>query len=90
MTPAYFVISGVVHRSDDATAVSAAKVVVKKGTRIVKTVYTSATGTFSATNLKPGTYTLTVTKTGYTFTVPAETVTVGPSELAVDIDALTP
>jgi hypothetical protein len=87
VTPAYFVISGTVHQSDHATTVSGAKVVVKKGLAIVKTVYTSATGTFSATNLKPGTYTLTITRTGHTFTVPAATVTVGPSSLVNDIDA---
>jgi hypothetical protein len=42
-------------------------------------VYTAANGTFSAGSLKPGTYTLTVTKTGLTFTSPAATITVGPS-----------
>ena len=45
----------------------------------VKTVYTLPGGTFSAGSLKPGNYTLTVKKTGYTFTDPAAAITVGPS-----------
>jgi hypothetical protein len=40
-------------------------------------------------NLKPGVYTLTVVRSGYTFTVPAAGATVGPSSPGNDITALT-
>jgi hypothetical protein len=79
VAPAYFAISGTVFQSNGTTPVPTALITVKKGTTVVRTVYTAANGTFSAGSLKPGTYTLTVTKTGLTFTSPAATITVGPS-----------
>ncbi len=45
------------------------------------TAYTNTSGTFSIGNLKPGTYNITVTKSGYNFgTPPQATVTVGPNQ----------
>lgn len=79
VAPAYFAISGTVYAKNGTTPLSSASVTVKKGTSPVKTVYTAAGGTFSAGSLKPGTYTLTVTKPGYTFAAPAATITVGPN-----------
>ena len=91
-TPAYFTISGTVRRSvaGGGAVVPSATVTVKQGTTLVRTVYTASNGTFSIGTLKPGTYTLTVTKSGYTFTVPAATITVGPSNAGNVINALTP
>jgi hypothetical protein len=63
---------------------------VKKGTALVKTAYTASNGTFSVGSLKPGTYTLTITKSGYAFAVPAATITVGPSSAGNNISATVP
>lgn len=79
-SPAYFTIGGAVFASDTVTPVIRAKVQVKLGATTVRTVYTAPNGVFAAGSLKPGTYTLTVTKPGYTFTVPAATTTVGPDQ----------
>ncbi len=89
-TPAYFVISGTVYRSNGSTPVPSALVTVRKAGTAAKSVYTAANGTFSAGSLKPGTYTLTITKTGYTFANPAATITVGPSGTNTIIKSITP
>jgi hypothetical protein len=88
VSPAYFTISGTVHKSDGTTALPSATVTLRKGA-VAKTVYTGALGTFTAGSLKPGTYTLTVSKSGYTFPASAP-ITVGPSSPGNVIDALTP
>ena len=91
-TPAYFSISGTVKNKLGTANLPSATVVVKKSATgaVVKTVYTAANGTFSAGSLKPGSYTLTVTKNGYTFAVPAATITVGPSSAGNTINATAP
>ncbi len=91
-TPAYFSISGTVKNKLGTANLPSATVTVKKAATgaVVKTVYTAANGTFSAGSLKPGSYTLTVTKVGYTFAVPAATITVGPSSAGNTINATAP
>ncbi len=89
-TPAYFTISGTVFATNGTTVLPSAMVTVKKGLSIVKTVYTAANGTFSAGTLKPGTYTLTIVKSGYTFAIPAATITVGPSSSGNSVVATGP
>ena len=89
VSPAYFAIGGTVYRSNGTTAVPSATVQVRKGTT-VRTVYTASNGTFSVGSLKPGTYTLTVTKSGYTFPVPAATITIGPSSSGNSMNATSP
>lgn len=79
VAPAYFTIGGTVFAKNGTTPLPSASVTVMKGTSAVKTVYTAAGGTFSAGSLKPGTYTLTVRKSGHTFAAPAATITVGPN-----------
>lgn len=79
-SPAYFAIAGAVFASDTITPVPSAIVRVKLGATTIRTVYTAGNGTFAVGSLKPGTYTLTVTKAGYTFAVPAATLTVGPNQ----------
>lgn len=87
--PAYFTLAGTV-RSRTGTNLPSATVVVKKGTSVVRTVYTASNGTFTVASLKPATYTLTVTKSPYTFAVPAATVTVGPSSSGNILSAIAP
>lgn len=84
--PSTFAIGGVVHKTDDATPVAGVTVKYFNGTSVVKTVYTDAAGNFLATGLKPGAYTLLVTKNGWSFPNPA--VSVGPSDTTLDIIAL--
>jgi predicted CXXCH cytochrome family protein len=79
----YFTIRGTVETSDidGNNPVASAQVTVRNSTTMVtaKITYTAANGTFSAGSLPPGTYDLTVTKSGYVFDDPAATITVGPS-----------
>ena len=90
VTPAFFFISGTVLAPGGGSPLSAATVQVKKGTQVIRTVYTAANGMLLVGSLKPGTYTLTVTKPGYTFAVPAATLTVGPSSSGNIITATGP
>jgi carboxypeptidase family protein len=85
VTSTYFSISGTVKNSA-GTGLASAAVTVKKGTTAVKTVYTAANGTYSAGSLRPGSYTLTVTKSGYTFPVTGP-VAIGPNATGIDITA---
>ena len=90
-TPAYFTISGTVYRSNGTTAVTYATVQLYKGTVLQKSVSTAATGTFSFGSLKPGTYSLKVLKSGYTFANPAWGPTaIGPNATGIIINAIAP
>ena len=90
VTPAFFFISGTVLVPGGGSPLSAVTVQVKKGTQVIRTVYTAANGTFLVGSLKPGAYTLTMTKPGYTFAVPAATLAVGPSSPGNTITATGP
>ena len=88
--PAYFTISGTVYTpAGPGSPLASATVIVKNGTTTVGAALTAINGTFTVGNLKPGTYTLTITRSGYTFNVPAATVMVGPSKSGNAITALT-
>jgi len=89
-SPAYFSISGTVKNKLGTAALAYAIVAVKKAGVTVKTAYTSKTGAFTAAALKPGTYTLAVTKSGYTFANPAATIVIGPSSAGTIINATAP
>lgn len=89
-TPAPFTISGTVKNTDGSAGLSGAAVRLKKGGKIAKVVYTNVTGAFSAGSLKPGTYQIYVSKTGYTFAAPAATVTIGPSSAGNTIQSIAP
>jgi hypothetical protein len=78
-TPAYFTISGTVKNKLGTAGLPSAAVTLRRGASTVKTVYANVSGQFAAGALKPGTYTLSVSKGGYAFDTPAATVTVGPS-----------
>jgi len=79
VSPAYFTLSGTV-QTPLGSNLAGAIVTVKKGVQTVGTGYSASNGTFTVGNLKPGTYTLTVTRSGYTFAVPAATMVVGPND----------
>ena len=88
--PAYFTISGKVTQSNTTTAIAGATVKVMKGTTVVKSLLSDASGNYNATLLKPGTYAIAVTKAGVVFGNPAPTATVGPSAAAVNVSSTTP
>jgi hypothetical protein len=79
VSPAYFTISGTV-QTPLGSNLAGAIVTVKKGVQTVGTGYSASNGAFTVGNLKPGTYTLTVTRVGYTFAAPAATMVVGPND----------
>ncbi len=94
-TPAvadYFRIRGTVYRKDGTMPASSALVSLRQGSATIKTVSTGANGSFSFVNLKPGTYSITVTRTGYTFAPPPQvpSVIVGPDRVDIVIRALAP
>jgi len=88
-TPAYFTISGTVYLSNGTTPVSSAVVSLRRSSRLIKLVNTVANGTFTAAGLKPGAYTLTVSKAGHTFPA-GPVITIGPSSAGNTINAVTP
>ena len=66
VTLSTFTISGNVRRLNNAP-VAGAIVKIKQGATTLRTLTTDALGNYTATNLKPGTYNVTATKTGLTF-----------------------
>ncbi len=92
VTLSTFSISGQVFRSNGTTPVAAATVVIKLGAKTVKTVYTDSLGVYTAARLKPGTYSVTVTKAGYTFAAApqASGLVIGPNATGVNINSVTP
>jgi len=89
-SPAYFTSSGTVKNSAGTLNLASATVQLFKGTVIQKSALTNSSGVFTLGSLKPGTYTLKVVRSGYTFAVPAATITVGPDSTGTVINALTP
>jgi hypothetical protein len=93
---AYFTIGGTVQAVDSTlpppgtvNVPSAAVTLTNAGGVVVRKVYTAIDGTFSAGSLKPGTYTLSVAKGGYTFPAPV-TVTVGGSKTSNTVTGTKP
>ncbi|HSP05851.1 MAG TPA: carboxypeptidase-like regulatory domain-containing protein, partial [Acidobacteriota bacterium] len=80
VTLSRFAIRGTVYKHDGVTPVPSATVKVV-GTGYSKTLLSDANGFFAFANLKPGVYTLTIIKTGYTFPV-VPPITVGPNSNA--------
>jgi len=88
VTVSYFTIGGTVNENDGTTPVASAKVTVTNNTTnlVAKTVYTAGDGSFSAGSLRPDSYTLTVTASGFTFPATGP-ITVGPSDNTIVINA---
>ena len=84
-----FQIGGKVTRANGTTAIGSALVTLTKSGFATRTTYTASNGTYSFAGLKPGTYTVTVTKAGLVFPA-APTATVGASQTSVDISSTTP
>jgi hypothetical protein len=74
-------VSGKVTRSDVITAVSSAAVTLKLNGVTKKLVYTNAAGDYTMTGVAPGEYTITVSKSGLTFAIPAANVTVTSADV---------
>jgi hypothetical protein len=73
----YFSVTGKV--LNGASPIIAAQVQFKKGTVLVKATMSAADGSYTTGTIKPGVYTVTAFKAGFTFATPALTVTVGSS-----------
>lgn len=87
VTSTYFSLAGVVRKSDGVTGVPSATVTLISGSS-TRTAYTGSDGTFSVINLKPGTWTVYVSKTGYTFN--SVQIQIGPSLSDFSINASSP
>ena len=92
VTLSTFSIAGQIFRSNGTTPVASATVVIKKGATVAKTVYTNSLGMYSAVGLKPGTYSVTVTKAGYTFAAAPQVsgIVIGPNATGVNVNSVTP
>ena len=82
----YYTISGTVKDNGGTPLASATVVLSDPANWFSKTVYTSSMGTFSFGGLRPSTYTLSTSKTGYTFPAPLSE-TVGPMQSGIVISA---
>ncbi len=90
VTTNYFKITGAVKKSDTVTAAPSVGIAVRKSGVLIKTVYTDVSGLYQALSLKPGTYTLTFTKSGYNFgAAPQCTKTVGANKVC-NVTAVSP
>ena len=91
-TAAYFTISGTVKNRLGTLALSSANVQLQNASGTpLRSVLTNASGQFSFGSLRPATYRLRVTRTGYTFANPAWGPTaVGPDATGITIYAITP
>ncbi len=87
VAPAYFTVSGYVYQSNGTTPVATALVQVKIGST-TRQAYTTTNGSYSIGLLKPGSYTMTVTRSGFTFPV-LPGFTLGPSQ-AINVRATSP
>ncbi len=85
-TPAYFAISGSVKKADNTTPFGGVAVTLKKSGVSVKSVTTGTNGAYNLGSLKPGTYTVSFTRSGYTFPVLGP-YTIGPSVNTADVKA---
>jgi hypothetical protein len=83
-------IAGKVFRKGGVLPLAAAQVQVKRGTVVVVNVFSAADGSYTTVAMKPGTYTLTATKSGYTFASPTATVTTPPAATTANLVATGP
>jgi hypothetical protein len=74
----FYSITGSVTQNDGVTPIVSAQIQYLQGGVVKRSVTTGATGTFNTGNMKPGTYSVKVSRMGYTFANPPN-VTIGPS-----------
>jgi chitodextrinase len=93
-TTTKYTVSGKVTRSDRTTAISGATLYLQKTGTTTKTnaSYTKTDGTYTFTNVVPGTYDVIATKAGYTFSSPAyKSVSVSTTNrVGVNFSSITP
>jgi hypothetical protein len=85
-----FSIGGTVVRSDGTTGVGSATIQLKQNNVLKRTVFTDGSGAFLVGNLRPGEYTVVVSKSGFTFSNPGLQVTVGPDSTGNIVQAINP
>jgi hypothetical protein len=86
----FYSIAGQVFARGGTTPILGAAITVRRGTVVVANLTSVALGRYVTAAMKPGTYTLTVTKAGYTFASPAATVTTPPGTTATNLVATGP
>jgi hypothetical protein len=86
--PLRFNVTGTVYQSDNATAITNVYVYLKQSNH-AKQVKKSTDGTFSFTNVMPGSYTIHVYKSGVTFGADVP-VTVTSGNVVQNVSAITP
>jgi hypothetical protein len=88
-TPTYFAITGAV-TTGQGSPISGARVTLARGSVAIASKLTAVDGTYAFPDLKPGTYAISVTKTGYGFGAAPQhpALIVGPSKVA-DVTAVT-
>ena len=86
----YYAIGGQVFAKNGTTPIIGAAITVKRGTVVVANLSSGLLGKYATAAIKPGTYTLTATKSGYTFANPTATVTTPPGTTATNLVATGP
>jgi hypothetical protein len=87
-TAGYFAISGTVYAGDGTTPIASALVTLKKGATTLAAKSTTTNGAYAFGNLKPATYSITVSRSGYVFAIPAiPSVVVGPDATNQNVNA---
>jgi hypothetical protein len=87
-TPVPFSISGTVFAANGTTPLGGALVVLYKNGIAQKSTTSALNGTYTIGNLKPGMYSIKVTRAGYRFADPAiASVTVGPNRNGENVSA---
>jgi len=89
IAPISATVSGKVTRSNGTTPISSVAMTLKQGAVVKKLAYTDASGNYTMTGVAAGTYTLTATRSGYTFPAPV-VVDTNTGNQTVNIRSITP
>jgi hypothetical protein len=83
-------VTGKVTRSDGTTAVSGVALSLKLGGVTKYLASTDASGNYTFKNVANGSYTITASKSGFTFSSPAASPVVSGSTVTADFSSVTP